>query len=369
MQKILMYGLIFLAATTFMAGESRAQAAPGALYVASNAQASNTILKFNRFTDGRIEPAGEFSTGGKGVGEGLGNQGGLFLTNDDKFLFVVNAGSNDISVLEVGEERLTLVDRKPSGGLHPISVTENHGVLYVLNNGSAAGGTDNISGFRVSKKGHLTPIAGSTRPLSAPATGPAEIRFDQEGETLIVTEKNTNIIDMYSLNDRGLAYGPSSTASNGVTPFGFAFGKRGQLFVTDAAGGAPNASALSAYDLRATGLHAIESAAATHQSSACWAAVTHDGRFVYTANTASNTISGFSIDHNGRLNLLNEDGRTASTEGAPADLAFSNGDRFLYVINGASRSISGFRVSEDGSLTPIGGFSGLPAGTTGLAAR
>jgi 6-phosphogluconolactonase len=361
------YGLVLIAAIAFVATEAGAQAAPGALFIESNSQSENTILKFNRLEDGRIQPAGEFSTGGKGTGAGLGNAGALALSRDDRFIFAVNAGSNDISVLAITEGGLRLIDRKPSGGLYPISVTENHGIVYVLNNGSAAGGVDNISGFRVSKRGYLTAISGSTRPLSAPAVAPAQVRFDEEGETLIVTEKNTNIIDTYSLNEIGLANGPSSIPSNGATPFGFAVGKRGQVFVTDAAGGTPNASALSAYELSDTGLHAIGGASATHQTSACWAATTHDGRFVYTANTGSNTISGFSIGHDGRVTLLNADGRTAPTEGAPADLGFSNGDRFLYVVNGASHSISGFRVFEDGSLSPVGGFSGLPAGTTGLA--
>lgn len=369
MRKGQIYGLVLLAATALAGIELQAQAAPGTLFIESNSAAGNTILKFNRYGDGRLEPAGEFSTGGKGTGAGLGNAGALYLTADDRFLLAVNAGSNEISVLAVKEDGLALVDRKPSGGLHPISITENHGVVYVLNNGSAAGGSDNISGFRISNRGYISAIPGSTRPLSSPATGPAQIGFDREGETLVVTEKNNNVIDTYSLNSNGLAYGPTSIASNGVTPFGFAFGKRGQVFVTDAAGGAPNASALSAFELTDAGLRAVAAASGTHQTSACWAATTHDGRFVYTANTASNTITGFGVAHDGHLTLLDVDGQTAATEGAPADLGLSNGDRFLYVVNGASHSISGFQVAEDGSLAPAGGFSGLPVGTTGLVVR
>jgi 6-phosphogluconolactonase len=259
------YGLVLTAATAFAPTDVHAQGASGALYVGSNSQSANTVLRFNRFSDGRIEPAGEFSTGGQGSGAGLGNAGGVVFTQDERFVLAVNAGSNDISVLGVKEDGLYLVDRKPSGGPHPISVTENHGIVYVLNNGSAAGGVDNISGFRLSRRGQLSAIPGSTRPLSAANVGPAQIRFDEEGETLIVTEKNTNIIDTYSLNETGLAYGPHSIASNAATPFGFALGKRGQVFVTDAGGGVANGSALSAYELTDTGLHAIGGASATHQ--------------------------------------------------------------------------------------------------------
>ncbi len=362
------YGLVFFAGSALVAADAQAQAS-GALYIESNASSGNTILKFDRYDDGSLVPSGEFVTGGQGTGAGLGNQGGLLLTKGERFLLAVNGGSNDISVLAVEENGLRLVDRKPSGGLHPISITEDHGVVYVLNNGSAAGGTDNISGFRISNKGYLSSISGSTRPLSAPAVGPAQIQFDEEGENLIVTEKGTNTIDVYRVNDYGIAGNPTSYASNAVTPFGFALGKRGQIFVTDAAGGAPNASAVSAYELSDSGLHAIGGASATHQTSACWAAVTHDGRFVYSANTGGNTITAFRIANDGTLSLLNADGNAAPADGAPADLALSNGDRFLYVVNGATHSITAYQVNQDGSLDPLAGFSGLPVGTTGLAVR
>ena len=362
------YGLVFFLASSFAAGDAQAQA-PGALYIESNSPSANTILKFDRNSDGSLAPSGEFATGGKGTGTGLGNQGGLLLTKGDRFLLAINSGSNDVSVLAVGENGLRLVDRKPSGGLRPISITEDHGLVYVLNNGGAASGIDNISGFRISSRGYLTPIPGSTQTLSAPSVGPAQIHFNEEGNSLIVTEKNTNTIDVYRVNDYGVAGNRISYPSNGATPFGFALGKRGQVFVTDAAGGAPNASAVSGYELSESGLKAIGGASATNRTSACWAAVTHDGRFVYSANTGDNTISAFSIAHDGTLSLLNDNGSAAPADGAPADLAFSDGDRFLYVVNGAAHSINAYAVHQDGSLSPAGGISGLPAGSTGLAAR
>jgi hypothetical protein len=51
---------------------------------------------------------------------------------------------------------------------------------------------------------------------------------------------------------------------------------------------------------------------ATHQTAACWVVVTEDGRFAYTTNTGSGSISGYEID-DGALTLLNADGRTADT--------------------------------------------------------
>ena len=91
---------------------------------------------------------------------------------------------------------LRLVARIPSGGTHPVSVTSNENILYVLN----AGVPNNISGFRVSNNGNLTPIDGSTQPLSAADTGPAEVQFSTNGRVLVVTEKATNILDTYTID-------------------------------------------------------------------------------------------------------------------------------------------------------------------------
>ena len=155
-----------------------------------------------------------------------------------------------------------------SGGLQPISLTESHNVLYVLNNGAAVGGTDTIAGFTVEAGGQLTMIV-SGLPLSAASVGPAQIAFNTDGNVLLVTEKNTNDIDIFSVNNSGLATGPTVIASSGQTPFGFAFGKREEVFVSDAFGGAANAGAVSSYSLTDTnGLVTVTSSVADKQSRA-----------------------------------------------------------------------------------------------------
>ncbi|MGH2368240.1 MAG: beta-propeller fold lactonase family protein, partial [Chloroflexota bacterium] len=83
------------------------------------------------------------------------------LDDTGRWLFAVNPGSNDLSVFRVHGGDLTLTDRAPSGGTQPISVTVHYGLVYVLNDG----GTANISGFRLSQQGKLSPLPDSTRPL------------------------------------------------------------------------------------------------------------------------------------------------------------------------------------------------------------
>ena len=132
---------------------------------------------------------------------------------------------------------LKLVDKVASGGERPVSVTTHGNLLYVLN----GGGVNNITGFSIGEWGRLKPIPGSSKPLSAAATGPAQVEFDPSGETLVVTEKATNKIDLYRI-EGDLAQGPLVRNSNGMTPFGFAFSRRGTLIVSEAFGGAPDAA-------------------------------------------------------------------------------------------------------------------------------
>jgi 6-phosphogluconolactonase (cycloisomerase 2 family) len=114
--------------------------APARNYTATNNAAANEILVFDRSANGALTLADAFATGGLGSGDGLGNQGGITMTGDGRFLLVVNAGSNDISVLETTGDGLALRDRQPSGGLRPVSVTANRRLVSVLNAGGAAGG-------------------------------------------------------------------------------------------------------------------------------------------------------------------------------------------------------------------------------------
>src|SRR5262249_24455985 len=100
---------------------AKPEGSAGAVYTASNAVAGNQILIFDRSDEGTLTPAGSEKTGGAGTGAGLGNQSGVVLTNDGRWLLAVNAASNDVTIFEVGRRGLRWVDIAPSGGIQPIS--------------------------------------------------------------------------------------------------------------------------------------------------------------------------------------------------------------------------------------------------------
>ena len=354
---------VFLSLSLLLAAFS-AFANEGAVYTATNAPAGNEIVIFDRAADGSLAFSKNVSTGGLGSGNALRNQGAIALSEDHALLFVVNAGSNDISSFAVGTEGLTLVDRVPSGGVRPVSLTVHDELLYVLNAGGQGGSTDNISGFTISAEGKLTPIAGSSRRLSGNNTGAAQISFNNDGTVLVVTEKDTAWLDTYTVDSFGVAHGPKIFGSAGATPFGFAFGKRNQIIVSEAPG-----SAASSYSVSPTGdLRLISASVPDTLAAACWVVITNDGRYAYVANAGSSAVSGYAIAPDGTLTLLDADGRTGVTAPGSVDEAISGNGRYLYVLNAGSGSISAFTINANGSLEKIGDVP-VTVNSNGLVAQ
>jgi len=347
----------------------------GHVYLTTNEATGNRVVAFERLADGSLRPAGEVETGGLGTGSGLGNQGALALSRDGHWLAAVNAGSDSVSLLEATAGGLVLRDLAASGGRLPVSVAIQGRRLYLLNAGGSAGGEDGVTGFSIEPSGRLAPIPGGQAPLSASATGPAQVGFAAAGRVLVVTEKATDRIDTYVVRDDGSLDGPFPHPSAGSTPFGFAV-SRDRLIVSEAAGGRPLASSASSYEVGDDGsLEPVTPVAFTRQTAACWAAATPDGRFAYVANAGSASVTGYSVDPDGALSLLQADGLSGSTGAgtSPVDLASSRDGRFLYVLArlpapGAA-AVAGFAVGSDGSLAPLGATAGLPRTATGMAVR
>ncbi len=338
----------------------------GAVYLMSNAAGPNQVLVFERAADGSLSAQDPVATGGMGTGAGLGNQGALALTRDRRWLLVVNAGSDDVSLLRVTPRGLHLADRAPSGGTQPISVTVHGRVVFVLN----AGTPNNVSGLWIGFDGKLHPIPGSTRSLSGDGVGPAQVGFSPDGRSLVVTEKATNMITTFAVRPGGRLSQAESHPSANDTPFGFAFNDRGVLIVSEAAGGGPDASTVSSYRvLRNGSLELLDGAVPLTETAACWVAIPENGRFAYITNAGSGTVSGVSIGRRGRLELLDDDGVTGVTgEGStPLDAAFSRGGRYLYVLSSGAGMVNIFGTDAHGALTPMGSVE-VPATANGMAA-
>lgn len=346
----------------------RVHAAEHAVYTTANAAAGNAVLVFRDAPGAPLRLDESVSTHGQGTDAGLGSQGALALSRNGRWLFAVNAGSNDISTFRVDHEgHVRFAGRHASGGMQPISLTQRGDLLYVLN----AGGSGNISGFRVRWDGTLEPIPGSTRDLGGSAVGPAQVGFNTNGDTLVVTEKAANKIALYGVDEDGIPTGPMLVNSAGATPFGFAIDRHDHLLVSEAFGGAVGASAVSSYELEEDGLEIETASVPTHQTAACWVVATRHGRFAYATNTGSGTVTGYRVLRGGDLQSLTSNGATGSTGAgsAPTDAALSAGDRNLYVLTANVGRIARLGVHPDGSLSPLVGATGVPLSAVGLAVR
>ena len=344
----------------------------GAVFVMTNNANKNEIIAYKRSAGGLLHEGRTFRTGGRGSGgvtDPLGSQGSLTLSQDRSFLFAVNAGSGDLSVFRVHGASLALLDRVPCGGAEPVAVAQHGDLVYVVN----AGGTSNVVGFHLERNGRLRPIADSIAFLSTANSGAASLSFSPDGQFLLVTEKLTNSIDAFHIQIDGTLGPIVVNPGAGPGTFAVSFAPNGAALVSETGpSGGHNAAAISSFAVEASGtLSVISANVPTLGAATCWQAVTPDGRFVYTSNSGTSTISGFSIAANGALTALS--GTVVATLPAGSinlDIAITADGKFLYTLNSGTGTINIFAIEKDGSLTSLGDMGGLSAsaGFNGIAA-
>jgi 6-phosphogluconolactonase len=344
----------------------------GAVFVMTNDANNNHVIAFRRNVDGSLTDRHTYSTGGRGsggVGDPLGSQGSLVLTQDHSFLLAVNAGSGDISVFQVSGSNLNLVSVTPCRGSEPVAVAQRGHIVYILNAGAAS----NVTAFHITTTGMLKVVPHSTTFLSTANSGAASLAFSPDGQTLLVTEKVTGNIDAFAIHVDGTLGPIVVTPSAGPGLFGVIFAPNGAAITTETGpSGGQNASAVSSYAVSSAGtLTAISASVPTLANATCWHVVTPNGKLLYTTNPGSGTLSGFRINSDGTLTPV--DGTVLATLPAGStdlDLAVSADGKYLYTIDSGTGSVSVLGINADGTLNVLPGVSGLAAnaGYNGIAA-
>jgi len=372
LRMLLMAGLaIGLASPTLSTAQNADKHSAGAVFVMSNAVDKNEVIAYRRASDGTLEEAGRFNTGGRGSGgnnDPLESQGSLRLSEDHSLLFAVNAGSGSVSLFSVHGSQLSLVDKVISGGSEPNAVAQHGNLVYVVN----VGGSSNVVGFRLDN-GKLKQIPNSTRFLSTNNSGAGGLAFSPDGRFLVVIERLTNDIDVFSVQSDNTLSPIVVNSSAGPGAFSVSFAPNGAALVSETGpSGVTNGSAISSYEIAANGtLSPISSSVPTLGAANCWNVVAPDGSFVYTSNAGSSTISGFAIANTGVLTALPGTVVGTNPEGSVnLDIAVSSDGRFIYTLNSVAGAIGVFSVQKDGTLlnvgfasgvSPLGGFNGIAA--------
>ena len=363
-----------LALSAVLPASSNAQTAKGtgAVFVMTNAADKNEIIAYKRGSDGSLQKGQSFRTDGRGSGgvtDPLGSQGSLTLSQDHSLLFAVNAGSGDISVFRVHGTNLALVDRVPCGGSEPVAVAQHGNLVFVLN----AGGASSVVGFHVAQTGQLKSIPDSLAYLSTSNSGAASLSFSPNGQFLLVTEKVTNIIDAFHVQIDGTLAPIVINASAGPGAFSVLFAPNGTALVAETGpAGGTNAGAISSYSVQTNGtLTPVSASVPTLGAATCWNVVTPNGKFVYTSNAGTSTISGFALGITGTLTPIAGTVVGVNPTGSTnLDAAVSSAGSFLYTLNSGTGTVGIFGINQDGTLTSLGDEAGLSAsaGFNGIAA-
>jgi 6-phosphogluconolactonase (cycloisomerase 2 family) len=373
-------------AAVVMAGSAAASptgqtsAVVGHVYVNDNTAPLNTVAGFDRHADGSLTAmtGSPFVVGGSGAGHPDASQGSLQLSADGRYLLAVDAGSNQISVLRIkpdGSLQPSQGSPVSSGGVDPVSIAVHGDLVYVANAGPGSSlGDTNYTGFRLNAGGKLKPIPDSTYVLPNDSK-PGQVLFNGDGTRLAGTRIATSEIDSFTVGSDGrLTVAPGSpydaqafSPAQGWGQLGSEFNPTNpdQLFVSDAhtaGGGAAFPGLVSSFTDASDGaLTPVGAPVANDGGAACWIEISHDGSVLFVVNTASASISSYSIGEGGTLTFLHSTAPGQIGAGAE-DARLSPDGSTLWVVESGTDAVTGFSVNGS-TLTPLASAGG-PAGAT-----
>ena len=272
-------------------------------------------------------PSGCGDGGGEGGFGGLGTIGGEGTT---AVVYVANSGSNNVSGYTINPSTgaLAAIPGSPFGNVSApsaVAVSSNGFFTYAANRQA-----NNVTAFRVGTNGALllgesTPAAPNPAPVG---TAPRALAISQDSRFLYVANSGSDSVTVFSIGTAGILTRVPPTPAN------------------------PNPVAAGG-------------------SSPIALATSPTGRFVYVANSTSNTVTAFQIETSGLLTQVPPAGpgtNPISVSGTgPTALAMSSNGQFLYVTNGASNTVTAFQIATSGLLTlvPPTGSNPNPVSTSG----
>ncbi|MDF5717447.1 MAG: beta-propeller fold lactonase family protein [Rhizonema sp. NSF051] len=357
-----------------------------------NGENENTVLGFQRDADGNLTPlpTSPFSTGGAGIR----NAGGITVQNviansEHTRLFAINSGSNTIAVFDINQQdgSLSPVEGSPfpSGGVNPVSLGLAKDILYVVNRNKdpknpsqdASGSLPNYTAFRVTPKGRLIPVSGST--VSDPTDSrPTQALISQDKHLLFGVDRGSGLLRSFQILRGGrLLESPNSPQPLPASEF-----SPGTPQATVLGSGTPQATALGlqehpklpilyvgfftinklgvySFDPRTGKLLFLKTVPNSGQL-VCWLTTNRAGTRLYTSNPGDNSISVYDIatDPTTPVEIQNV---KLHGSGGSADLTLDPTESFLQAVSqGNSPNIAegnGLDVlkvnPQDGTLSEV----------------
>ncbi|KAF8635306.1 hypothetical protein AX17_003954 [Amanita inopinata Kibby_2008] len=214
----------------------------GAAYFMSNDPSGNYLFAAAIQADGTLALRRAYPTRGTGghavskIPDALFSQDSIITSYVNNAIFLVNAGSNTLTMFRVDPKdptMLTMVGEPVSSrGDFPNSITLNkrENVLCVANTGKI----NNVNCFRVHRRGGLSPLQNTMRPLgfnqttppSAPTETTGQITFTPDDKQLLVSVKgvpNPGYLAIWDVREDGSLSKRFRTMFGGVATWSISF--------------------------------------------------------------------------------------------------------------------------------------------------
>jgi YVTN family beta-propeller protein len=284
-----------------------------------------------------------------------------------KFAYVLNFGSNDVSMYTIDATTGALASIAPPASTHGFGVYAGSVTVdplgkfaYATNEGDPWGYEDGANGsvamYTIDVTTGALTFAGTINGNCPGLCTPGSLVVDPSGKFVYVATGSAGIpfnIAMYTINaTTGALTSLGAVAVGGGVPTSLAVDPAGDFVYVATENGTPGlAGSVSMYAINATtGALAPIGTIAAGVDPAC-VAVDPAGQFAYVTNLGSNDVSMYTID--ATTGALTSIGTVAAGTG-PISVAVDPAGKFVYVTNSGSNDVSMYSIGATGTLTLIG---------------
>jgi 6-phosphogluconolactonase len=263
------------------------------------------------------------------------------------FLFTANSGSNNISAFTINSQTGFLAPFSASpypAGTNPSAVAVDNSARYVY---VANRGSNTITGYAVGSSGALTSVPGSPFPSSG--VGPRGMIVDPQDKFIYVANAQSNTVCVFEIDALTGTLQTVSCVEAGTYPVSLTISPDGKYLY------ALNQSSenISAYGVDPVTGELAELPGSPFAGSISSISVTVDpsGNQLYAGAVAS--VFGYRLfDTKGNLRVLSQSPFDGVSDAR--GLSFDLGNSFLYSANNADNTLSGFSVDKaTGDLSPL----------------
>jgi len=307
---------------------------------------TGAFLYASNYNDGRIaEFARNTSTGAltlKGTVTAGASQGprGLAIDPSNSYLYAANYADGYVYEFSIRANGALSSIGKVASGTNPeaIAITPNGQYVYVTNFNRGTNGT--VSEYSIGSSGTLSKI-GTVTGLA----GPLGVAVTPDGSYLYVADNTAGVIWSFVINSNGTltlngAATPSLGTTTGTPEFeAVASDSSGEyLFVTDFSTGAVSGFVVSSGTLIFAGTFTTGSV--TNQPLGIGLALASGNYYLFTANSAGNSVSAF-----GRLAANLTLFKAVAGPNAPAGLAVDPQSVYVYTADSGDGTVAQMQIN------------------------